>query len=630
MKARRKRVRKAFATLCALSVILLNGSLQAVLATDERSSAASTRAMALQTRIFGKAPNNQSLDMRLASLETYLLGKAQSGDASIRLDKLQQLLDGKPKKVTRTEAPEDDGPPLNPNLFDVTKVDAATTPTTDNNSKSQMSSSEDTVINTAIFSPAAVPSELPVSNADLSLTERVRNLEKRVFGHLSGMGVEAALSDMERFAIGEAQSGSLQKRLDHLENVLNGREKSARNAASDATSDTAPALTTPASPPPANKVPTAVALAPAGPSSKRVLRGRVDTLGTSYALAGITLNSNTLPASVTVKEGSRALKAGLASGDKLLHGELGIDTLMLVIDRKGHKFRLEVPLTDHPQALVSSLTDVHLTGGAAKKTFSVPLIKGEATADWKVLKQYDIAVLLDVSGSMTEADSDVNMTKNEWCRQEISNFAVEAERIAQGSFDFYTFNHKFSVIQNCSAVQAVQQLDANPPRGGTDISTPLEAAIESRATKSYSKPFLIVVITDGMSYADEPIDSIIVRASQHARSANDIKIIFLQIGKGPGRDLVDFLDSQLLSEGAPRDIVSSIEWEQLSPIGLRSGLVAALRKPLDTGAVTDPKQALQFAKVRERLDAAKAQYVRHQLDPNSQPFLPGGGLMQNY
>ena len=79
----------------------------------------------------------------------------------------------------------------------------------------------------------------------------------------------------------------------------------------------------------------------------------------------------------------------------------------------------------------------------------------------------------------------------------------------------------------------------------------------------------------------------------------------MQIGRGNGQVLADFLDTQLTGEGAPYDIVSSIEWNELSRIGLRSGLIAALNKPADSGGALDPERAAAFADLRRRMAISK-------------------------
>jgi hypothetical protein len=442
-------------------------------------------------------------------------------------------------------------------------------------------------------------------------------IEERIFGHSEeGFTAESRLEHLETFALGKLQRGALEPRLRRVEAVLNGADPGESAAAdqsptngSSASGNEQQGGQQAAQPSVPSAVPSAVrsAVTPSA-SPPHVLHGRVDTLASTYTLAGITLQSNTLPTPVTVKLGSRAFKAGVMDNDKLLHAELGIDTLSLVLQRNGHKFALEVPLTDNGIATKLQSNDVRLTSGTSATKTAPITIRGTAAQDWKVLKQYNIAVLLDVSGSMGGGAPSIGMSKNQWCRQEISSFAAEAEKLGSGTFDFCTFTNDFTLTPNCSASQAVAQLEMNPPHGGTNISAPLQAAIDTRYTKSANKPFLIVVITDGLPGGGEPLDSLIVRASQNARSAGDIKIIFLQIGPGRGQILADFLDTQLLSEGARYDIVSSIEWDQLSQIGLRTGLIAALSKPTGSEVVTDPQKQMAFDQMKALLSASQQRF----------------------
>jgi uncharacterized protein YegL len=656
-------------TLCAILALNVILPFSAAISAESTANEATlaTRAASLQTRIFGKAPAAQPLSDRLGALETYLIGKVQVGDPQQRLERLQEILDGKPRPpaVPITDAVA----PVNSELFDATRSpvpvvvpmpSAAAEPLGKfgPEGKALPEGEDGPQVKAGLKGKVEPAAKMDPS----SFVQSVKKMEERVFGHTTaGADAEASLSHLETFALGRPQAGSLEKRLVRLEGILNGTDpgdggqtttdrragdkevKPLLKTSSPADLTASPSASSPASASASASASSPVSASASNPvsasaagSTGRVLHGHVDTLASTYALAGITLKSNTLPTAITVRLGSRALKAGLTDNDRLLHAELGIDTLSLAIERNGHKFMVEVPLTDNAAATRLKGDDVRLaTGATTTATAPGKQLKGTVADDWKVLKQYSIAVLLDVSGSMNGFQPEVGATKNEWCQQQIGALATEAEKLGSGSFDFGTFTGKFTLTPNCTAAQVVQELANTPPGGGTNIAAPLQAAIDSRSAHPSNRPFLIVVITDGLPGQGEPLDSLIVRAAQNARSAGDIKIVFLQIGRGNGQVLADFLDTQLVGEGAPYDIVSSVEWNELSQMGLRSGLIAALNKPAGGGGAIDPERAQAFAMLRERLAISKQrsdqrtfmQQGRQQMQ-DFRPYNPGG--IQNY
>ncbi|MBS2009300.1 MAG: hypothetical protein JST01_19760 [Cyanobacteria bacterium SZAS TMP-1] len=97
----------------------------------------------------------------------------------------------------------------------------------------------------------------------------------------------------------------------------------------------------------------------------------------------------------------------------------------------------------------------------------------------------------------------------------------------------------------------------------------------------------------------------------------DIRIIFLQIGNdSSGKLLANYLDNSLVMEGAPFDIVSSVQSEDLVDLGLRRGLVAALNQGMRDRAGTlagtgfkqaNPQVDAELARVRAELARLRAQ-----------------------
>jgi hypothetical protein len=281
MKVSRRAGAGAVDAGCALVALLVASNIMlpfpAALSADStaREAALASRAMSLQTRVFGKAPANQSFMDRLVALEIYLLGKAQAGDPHQRLTNLQEILDGKPRPSAK---PNVDLPPVNDNLFDATKsADPVATPMPKATGETERNG--DTEGKTTPWRPAETEGKAehwrnadsssnvetegkaehwrnadsssnvetegkaqPLRKAQAerkpqaehkasassatnpeSFLQSVKNLEERVFGHATvGSDAEASLVKLETFAIGKPQTGTLERRLARLEGILNG------------------------------------------------------------------------------------------------------------------------------------------------------------------------------------------------------------------------------------------------------------------------------------------------------------------------------------------------------------------------------------------------------------------------
>ena len=67
-----------------------------------------------------------------------------------------------------------------------------------------------------------------------------------------------------------------------------------------------------------------------------------------------------------------------------------------------------------------------------------------------------------------------------------------------------------------------------------------------------------------------------------------------------------YLDNDLIMEGAPFDIVSSIESDDLVDLGLRRGLIAAMNKSGSEFKQSNPQIEAELAKVRAELARLRA------------------------
>ncbi|MBU6451068.1 MAG: hypothetical protein KGS72_04765 [Cyanobacteria bacterium REEB67] len=332
--------------------------------------------------------------------------------------------------------------------------------------------------------------------------------------------------------------------------------------------------------------------------STTTLHGGISALAGACAGAGITIEASTLPTSITkVRLGSPAAYAGLQDGDKLLQGNLNSNNMQLLIERAGKRYGITLRYT--PDDLVA---------GHRNKANNLRL-SAEATksSDWKQLKNYDIALMIDASGSMQSPVDRNGQTKWQWCLEQIYAFGKEAQTLGNGPFEFCTFDLSHNLKAACTADQARQLMLATRPTGGTDLSTPLAEIINDRLSARLPRPFIIVIVSDGMPNGGIPVEQVIIEASKRLRSASELKILFLQIGDEPaGKVLANYLDNDLTMEGAPFDIVSSINSDNLLQLGLRRGLIAALNQSSVAAATPNPEIEAELARVRAELARLRA------------------------
>jgi len=329
------------------------------------------------------------------------------------------------------------------------------------------------------------------------------------------------------------------------------------------------------------------------------LHGGISTLAGAMSGAGISIEASTLPTTITrVRMGTPAAYAGVCQGDKLIQGAIGTNSMQLLIDRGGKRYSVNLRYT--PDDLVVT---------AAKKKEQMKLAAAlSKDADWKTLKQYDIALLIDASGSMDSQLEGTSESKWQWCRDQIYSFAQEAQTLGSGPFDFCTFNTSEQLKQNCTAAEARTIMTMLQPENGTDLSTPLERLLSARLQKAHNRPYLVVIVSDGMPNGGAPVEQVVINTARKLKSDKDLRILFLQIGNdSSGQILADYLDNDLVMEGAPFDIVSSIESNDLVELGLRRGLVAAMNKSGSSFKQSNPQIEAELAKVRAELARLRAQ-----------------------
>jgi Mg-chelatase subunit ChlD len=360
-------------------------------------------------------------------------------------------------------------------------------------------------------------------------------------------------------------------------------------------------------------------------TSSITLSGEVNILAGACAASGFTIKGNKLPAVVEkVRMGSAAAYAGLSAGDRILTGQIGENKMFLAIERSGKRYAVALQYTpdnlaaDAAREAARNNPKLKLATGIIspeqeRKLEAARVLAAAATesVDWRKLRDYEIVVMVDSSGSMDDMLTSPPMSKWQWCSKEIYNLAKEAERLGSGGFTLCTFETDHEIFANCTAANVRQLLQSRHPGGGTDLATPLTEVIDRHFKKVKRKSLLVVVITDALVSNDE-IENVLIAASKRVSSPQEAQFLFLQLGDdASGQELAQILDDELTTLGAPFDIVSSITSDPLISFGLRRGMIAALTKAPETrhekkGAT--PSEEL--ARVREELRRLRAQKIK--------------------
>jgi len=355
------------------------------------------------------------------------------------------------------------------------------------------------------------------------------------------------------------------------------------------------------------------------PSSAVKLYGQVNELLSACANAGIEITSTTLPAHIIkVRMGSSAFYAGLQDNDVILKGALSNNQLKLTFKRGVSVYAVEL-------ATEASGSNNHLAGGTSSTTLAnnIPSTKLTSGAEkdqtkdpaWKKLKNYDIVILIDQSGSMGETVDGSGLSKWEWCSNQLTSFASQALASTGKRFTIGTFNHTYNIRHNCSPQEVEDTFTRNKPGGGTELATPLNNVLTEYINGTRAQPLLVVVLTDGMPNDPEQVESTIIDISKRVASPDQIQIVMFEIGNdASGQALLTMLDAGLERAGARYDIVEFAAFNQLQRLGLKQALYDAFSHSLPTGLNMYPGNTLdaQLDAVRKQLKDARARSGQQQ------------------
>ncbi len=175
------------------------------------------------------------------------------------------------------------------------------------------------------------------------------------------------------------------------------------------------------------------------------------------------------------------------------------------------------------------------------------------------LAKYDIIILIDKSGSMSDDDG-TGKTRWDSAQEQTNAWAREAQKWDTDGITVGFFNNSFKLHENVTP-QAVKDIFAeHKPGGSTDTDKVLDYVLNQRPAP---KPILVFVITDGGAQDQANVAKVIAKKTNNMKVDEECGIQFLQIGKDPAATkFLQFLDDELVSKyGAKFDIVDTNTFE---------------------------------------------------------------------
>ncbi len=197
------------------------------------------------------------------------------------------------------------------------------------------------------------------------------------------------------------------------------------------------------------------------------------------------------------------------------------------------------------------------------------------------LEQYDIAVLLDRSGSMSTRDCPHQKSRWEYARESVEAVVARAAQIDQDGIELVVFGSRVKTYSRVTPAKIDQIYAEVEPMGSTATDEALKAVLPATwfadRQAGRNKPKIVLVFTDGEPNDRAAVAKVLVEASNAIRQDADLAVSFVQVGYDDGaRRFLTTLDDSLQGLGAKFDIVDTRSMDDLEELGVLGLLEAAL------------------------------------------------------
>lgn len=188
------------------------------------------------------------------------------------------------------------------------------------------------------------------------------------------------------------------------------------------------------------------------------------------------------------------------------------------------------------------------------------------------LKNLDIEILADKSGSMTGQDCPGNKSRWQFMQEYVTGIANSVEKYDENGINLVPFAGQFKVHEGVKATALDQLFKEHHCAGGTETALVLQDRLNAyfkRRDAGSTKPLCLLVFTDGEPNDKNAVAQVIIDATKRMNSDGEIAISFIQVGKdGAATQFLQWLDDGLTAKGAKFDIVDTVpvqELENISP-----------------------------------------------------------------
>ncbi|GEM_PF-1489652 len=225
-----------------------------------------------------------------------------------------------------------------------------------------------------------------------------------------------------------------------------------------------------------------------------------------------------------------------------------------------------------------------------------------SVAELKRISNRDVVIIIDKSGSMSEADCPSDnmpatmsrlffgipsphsgaITRWEWCQRQTTHVAQQLQRMPGNKIKLVLFDSRVTEFDNVSISAISGIFHQYRPNGSTNATKALKTVFQDYLDRKKQfgnvKPLSVVFITDGAPSSPTSLKDLIVETSLKISNPNEIALSFLQIGNDDdGARLLPELDFNMVNEGARYDIVSSRNFASVSRTGLLRALLDTAR-----------------------------------------------------